>query len=69
MTARLQALRAGHALLILVVISVRGLVNPRVQCGRKENAMASLGIDLGTFRLAAAVPRAPDRYCEHFKPR
>jgi hypothetical protein len=59
MVVRLSALRAGRPLpsgTFLVLICVRGMVDPRVivrleGLGQLKNPVASLGIEPATFRL------------------
>jgi hypothetical protein len=59
MVVRLSALRAGHPLppgRFLVLISVRGWVDPRARVrleglGQLKNPMTSSGIELATFRI------------------
>jgi hypothetical protein len=61
MAVRLSALRAGRPLpsgRFLVLISVRGLVEPKAivrleGLGQLKNIMASSGIESATFRLVA----------------
>jgi hypothetical protein len=61
MVVRLSALRAGRPLLperFLVLISVRGLVDPRAivrleELGQLKNPMTSSGLEPSTFWLVA----------------
>jgi hypothetical protein len=61
MAVRLSALRAGRPLppgIFLVLISVRGCVDPRARVrleglGKLKSAMTSSGIELVTFRFVA----------------
>jgi hypothetical protein len=65
MAVRLSALRAGHLLPLgrfLILISVRGLVDPRAivrleGLGQLNNPVTSLGIEPATFRLVAVPQR------------
>jgi hypothetical protein len=62
MVVRLSALHAGQRLfpgIFLALISVRGLVGPRVRLeglGQLKNPITALGIEPATYRFLALVP-------------
>jgi hypothetical protein len=69
MAVRLSALRAGNSLRpgrFLVLVSVRGRVDPRVilrleGLDQLKNQMTTLGIDPTTFRLVVQCPSFPQK--------